>query len=118
VKLPDNRDLINSLVYIVWFLIVCFLFRGNDNINYAYIGAWCSSLWISSILNIKLKSVMPSFSLLLITYLIDGFGKFFILTSPKQTEDLTLIVFTAIGILPIIINYYTQKIIVRNIDIA
>lgn len=112
-KLPNNRDLINSLVYIVWFLIVCLIFRKNDNINYAYIGAWCSSLWIASILKIELKSIIPSFLLLLITYLIDGFGKFFIFTSPKQTEDLILVVFTAIGIMPIIINYYTQYIIVR-----
>ncbi len=112
-KIPNNRDLINSIAYILWFLIICFSFRRNDNINYAYIAAWCSSLWISSILKVKLKSITLSFLLLLTTYLIDGFGRFFIFTSPKQTEGFILVVFAAIGVLPIIVNYYTQNTIAR-----
>ncbi len=109
-KLPNKRDLIHSVVYVVWFLVICFIFRGDNNLSYAYIAAWCSGLWISAILRIRPISILPSFLLLLTIYLIDGFGKFFIFTSPKQTEDFVIVIFSTTGILPIIINYYVQNI--------
>lgn len=112
-KSANQRDIIYSIVYIIWFLIICFIFRKNDNLNYAYIAAWCTSLWISSILKIRLKSILLSFLLLLTTYLIDGFGKFYIITSSKQTEDFIIVIFAAIGVLPIVINFYTQNIFNR-----
>jgi len=43
-------------------------------------------------------------------YLIDGFGKFSVFTSSKQTEDFVIVIFATVGILPIIINYYMQNI--------
>lgn len=108
--MPDKRDLIYSVVYTIWFLIICFIFRGDDNLSYAYIAAWCSGLWISAILRIRLKSIPLSFLLLLTIYLIDGFGKFFIFTSSKQTEDFVIVIFAAVGVLPIIINHFAQNI--------
>jgi len=94
----------------VWFLVICSIFRGDNNLSYAYIAAWCSGLWISAILRIRPIFILPSFFLLLKIYLIDGFGKFFVFTSSKQTEDFVIVIFATVGILPIIINYYMQNI--------
>jgi len=115
-KLINKKDSIYSVVYLIWFLSICLIFHNNNNLNYGFIAAWCSSLWISSIFKIRLKSVILSFVLLLITFLIDGFGNFFIFTSPKQTEDLILLIFAAIGILPILINHYVHIILDRYLN--
>ena len=60
----------------------------------------------------KIK-IYNTFLFIVINNLIDGFGKFYIFTSSKQTEDFIIVFFAAIGILPIVINFYTQNIFKR-----
>ena len=61
-KLPNKRGLIHSVVYVVWFLVICSIFRGDNNLSYAYIAAWCSGLWISAIFKDK-TDIHPTFFL-------------------------------------------------------
>jgi len=112
-----KRIIFCSLIYVLWFLFISFVLRTDSNHVYGYIAAWCTGLWVSALLNMEWPTVVVTFFLFLLIYLVDSFGKYFIFTFPKQIEDFTIVLFTLASSIPIFINYVTQYLVKRFIKI-
>lgn len=103
-----KRLMICTVIYVLWSLLISYFLRTDTNQVYGYLAAWCTGLWIAALFNVDWKAVFSAFLMFLLVYVIDSFGKHFVFTFPKQTEDFTLVLFAFASSLPILINFVIQ----------
>ena len=110
-KTLRTSALFQAVIYVVAYYAVFFLARSEENYVYGYIAGWCVGLWISSLLDIHIKTVVFATILFVAVTVIDIKTNFYCSVPSKQSIDIWIIWNSITNSIPIALNHGARLLI-------